>query len=161
MALLGNPVPAAQLISDRIIEIEWSVKNNTVFKPSPRKPRKTKARRKTNAITFESDAEDEGAEMDEVALQLRENRAKLRTIREAKEFGMEITNVDSLVKSKRPYSPVKHDAVGGEADTAETPPKKRKTGSGKLMMVENSDGEDSEYVPPGHSPRKIERAILA
>ncbi len=137
------------------------MKNNTVFKPSPRKPRKTKTRRKTNAIIPDSDAEDEGADVDEVAQQLRENRAKLRTIREAKEFGMEITNVDSPVKSKRPYSPVKHDAVRGEADTAETPLKKRKTGSGKLMMVENSDDEDNEYVPPGHSPRKGERAILA
>jgi hypothetical protein len=152
---------SVQLIPDRIIEIEWSVKNNTVFKPSPRKPRKTKTRRKTNAITLESDAEDEGADMDEVAQQLRENRAKLRTIREAKEFGMEITNVDSPVKSKRPYSPVKHDAIRGEADTAETPLKKRKTGGGKLMMMENSDDEDNEYVPPGHSPRKVGRAILA
>jgi kinesin family member 22 len=155
-------VPVAQLVHNRIVEIEWSVKNDTAFKPSPRKPRKTRSRRKTNAIFRGSDAEDEGADVEEVALQLGESRAKLGSIGEAKEFGLEITNVESPAKSKRPHSPVKQDAGGGKFDaTAETPPKKQKTGSGKLMIADGSDGEDSEYIPLRRSPRKTARAVLA
>lgn len=154
-------MPVAQLLHDRIVEIEWSVKSNTAFKPSPRKPRKTRTRRKTNAIIGGSDAEDEGADMEEVVQQLEGSKTKLRSIGEAKEFGLEITNVESPAKSKRPHSPLKQGTGAAEYDeTAEMPPKKQKTGGGKLMMAEGSDGEDSEYVPR-RSLRKTARAVLA
>lgn len=154
-------MPVAQLLHDRIVEIEWSVKSNTAFKPSPRKPRKTRTRRKTNAIIGGSDAEDEGADMEEVVQQLEGSKTKLGSIGEAKEFGLEITNVESPAKSKRPHSPLKQGTGAAEYDeTAEMPPKKQKTGGGKLMMAEGSDGEDSEYVPR-RSPRKTARAVLA
>jgi len=37
----------------RIIEIEWSVKNNTEFVPSPKKPKKAKSQKKAKGA-FES-----------------------------------------------------------------------------------------------------------
>ncbi|KAK2464524.1 hypothetical protein APHAL10511_003503 [Amanita phalloides] len=150
-------VPDNVKLKERIIEIEDSIKNNTLFKPSPRKPRKTRTTRSAKTIAHESDAEDEGAEIDEEANQ---TRRKYKRVGEPDGFGLEITNVNSPAKSKRPHSPVKQGATGvGEDETAEAPPKKQKMGSGKLAM-ENGDSAESDSAPLA-SPKKDRRNILA
>ena len=147
----------------RIIEIEWAVKNDSVFKPSPKLRKKTRSKRKPKTVAHGSDAEDEGADVDEEVKQTRKNKGKHKRVGEMNEFGLEITNVDGLAKSKRPHSPAKQGAPEEEdGESVETPPKKRKTGSTrKLMVVESSEDEGSEYAPPvAAPPKKTRRKLL-
>ncbi|KAF8634231.1 hypothetical protein AX15_000994 [Amanita polypyramis BW_CC] len=153
-------VPDNIKLKERIIEIEWAVKNNTVFNASPKPRRKTRSKRKPKAPAHESDAEDEGADVDEEAHQTGKSKGKHKRVGAMNEFGLEITNVDASAKSKRPYSPAKQGAADEEdMESNETPPKKQKTGSGKLMVVESSDDDDSGYPPPG-PPRRTRRKVL-
>jgi len=137
----------------RIIEIEWAVKNNTTFEPSPRK--KTRTRRKPKSIARGSDAEDEGAAgLDDDGQHTGTGKAWHQGASgEAAEFGLEITNVEGQAKSKRARSPTKQGATGEEdCDVASgTPPKKQKT----LVLYD----EDSEGLPPT-SPSKDKRRLL-
>ncbi|KAF8623194.1 hypothetical protein AX17_007517 [Amanita inopinata Kibby_2008] len=170
-------VPNNVKLKERIIEIEWAVKNDTAFVPSPkpRKKQRTRSKRtKTRTVAHESDAEDEGA-----AVSRMEGEGEGEQVGKSKggkhrkgesDFGFEITNVDgggsNSTNAKRPHSPCKKggaaDAEGdgdGDEETVETPPKKQKRGAVKLVkVVESSDeGEDSEWVPrlAAKSKRKL------
>ncbi|PFH48967.1 hypothetical protein AMATHDRAFT_5328 [Amanita thiersii Skay4041] len=153
------------LYHSRIIEVEWAVKNNTAFIPSPKLRKKTrtrtKNRRKIKAIVRDSDAEDEAPTAVDVnadgAALIPKSKMKHRKCY-ANEFGVELTNVDNQTNTKRPHSPVKGGAAEGvEEGSGETPPKRQRRGTGKLIVVESSNDEDSEWT----SPRKSKRRILA
>ena len=140
----------------RIIEIEWAVKNNTTFEPSPRKKTRTR-RRKPKSIAHGSDAEDEGAaDLDDDGQHTGTSKPWHQGASgAAAEFGLEITNVASPAKSKRARSPTKQVATGEEDREAGsgTPPKKQKM----LALY----GEDSEYLPPTSPSKDKGRLLLA
>jgi len=106
----------------RIIEIEWAVKNNKEFVPSPKPPRKAKKKKGKAAPMVDDTAMDVD---DQNELKLGSRR------RERAEFGLELTNagMDSPTKGKRPL-----EAQEGE-DDAETPPKRQRRGEKAMAVV--------------------------
>ncbi|KAG6857066.1 hypothetical protein H0H87_010031 [Tephrocybe sp. NHM501043] len=113
-------VPDNTKLKERIIEIEWAVKNNREFVPSPKPPRRTKKAKKAKAVSLE-DAE---MDVDEYG-----------RLREKAEFGHELTN--SPGKAKRHL-----DLPEGLVE-AGSPPKKQRTDE-----KAKADGSDDEgWVP--------------
>jgi kinesin family protein 22 len=66
--LLFNPHSRLSFALYRIIEIEWAAKNGNVFNPSPKRPKKTKAKKKTKVVRSEP-TEDTSATRPRVPLQ--------------------------------------------------------------------------------------------
>ncbi|KAF5375666.1 hypothetical protein D9615_009354 [Tricholomella constricta] len=135
-------VPDNVKLKERIIEIEWAVKNKKEFVPSPKPARKAK-KKKAKAIPAAA-ADDAAMDVDDVS----EVKSASTQRRERAEFGMELTNtgMDSPSVGKRPL-----DTCEGE-DDEETPPKKQKrSGKAKAVVVESSD--DEEWVPSAPSKK--------
>ncbi|KAG5716036.1 Kinesin-like protein KIF22, partial [Termitomyces sp. T112] len=83
-------VPDNIKLKERIIEIEWAVKNNREFVPTPKPPRKAKKQKKTKATP----SEDVDMDTDE-----REPKSPSGQPREAM-FGLELTNTGTDSPSK-------------------------------------------------------------
>ncbi|KAG5353129.1 hypothetical protein C0989_010151 [Termitomyces sp. Mn162] len=126
-------VPDNIKLKERIIEIEWAVKNNREFVPTPKPPRKAKKQKKTKATP----SEDVDMDTDE-----REPKSPSGQPREAM-FGLELTNTgtDSPSKAKRQLD------VTGDNNTTETSPKKQRR-NGKAVVIEKSDDEDWVCLAP-------------
>lgn len=127
----------------RIIEIEWSVKNNREFVPSPKPPKKPKAKKKSKSNKESVLPEDEHMDVDQ------ESEMKLASPRRgAAMFGAELTNTDSFNggSGKRPLEDEEDD------ESAETPPKRQKR-VGKAKVVENDDSSADEWMPPAPSKK--------
>ncbi|KAK7027324.1 hypothetical protein VNI00_015287 [Paramarasmius palmivorus] len=111
-------VPDNIKLKERIIEIEWAVKNDKPFQPSPKKPRKAKVKKsKKNAqeTTKENPLSDDQMDVEEVAETLFGT------------FGMEITN-DSHGQEEVSVSPGKRRRESEDSGMAmATPIKKAKT----------------------------------
>ncbi|KAG6810212.1 hypothetical protein H0H92_012858 [Tricholoma furcatifolium] len=122
-------VPDNIKLKERIIEIEWAVKNNRVFVPSPRKSRKHK---KSKAVP------NENRDMDVDEDTTRGPKAKqfemdeFGVLRQASEFGIELTNAGGGSPSK-----AKRHLDGGDENV--TPPKKQKQ---EGTTSESGDEED-------------------
>lgn len=118
----------------RIIEIEWAVKNDKAFVPSPKRSKKSKGKKKSKAKKNHPSA-DEDVDGD------KEEGAGLSDLQEtAAEFGAELTNIGSPSKIKRPL------ADTGERDEVTTPPKRlKRTTRAKTAIIESSD---EEWDPP-------------
>lgn len=76
-------------MGNRIIEIEWAVKNNKEYVPSP-KPKKNRNKKKLKNLSID---ENKGMDLDDSG-----GRGKSHHY---PEFGNEVTNTDSPTKSKR------------------------------------------------------------
>lgn len=126
----------------RIIEIEWAVKNDKVFVPSPKRPKKTKGTKKTKGSRVYP-MSDENMDVDyEEDEKLHKVKGKGKEQRRDVEFGLELTNTDSPNKSKRSMA----DREDGEDDGMGTPPKRQKrTGVKKAVTPDSSE---DEWVPP-------------
>ncbi|KAG6902157.1 hypothetical protein C0995_003631 [Termitomyces sp. Mi166 len=125
-------VPDNAKLKERIIEIEWAVKNNREFVPTPKPPRKAK-KQKTKAAPVE----DVDMDVDEGKPKPPNGRLHEAT------FGLELTNTstNSPSKTKRQLD------VNGDDDEAGTSPKKqRRNGAGAAVVAEKSDDDDEDWV---------------
>ncbi|KAG6819786.1 hypothetical protein H0H93_008701 [Arthromyces matolae] len=120
-------VPDNIKLKERIIEIEWAVKNDKDFVPSPKKSRRTKKAKTKNTVVSGEDAD---MEIDEDQDQKPVDNAALEG-----RFGLELTNMGggSPVKAKRHLDV--HDAIG------ETSPKKQRRNEGALADENVADGD--------------------
>ncbi|KAG6853357.1 hypothetical protein C0991_005031 [Blastosporella zonata] len=116
-------VPDNTKLKERIIEIEWAVKNDREFVPSPKPARRSKKQKKAKAFPIE----DTEMDVDEYG-----------RISGKAEFGQELTN--SPGKPKRQL-----DVHEGD-DEAGTPPKKQRTNNGKAKAMVAEDGDDEDWV---------------
>lgn len=132
----------------RIIEIEWAVKNNKEFVPSPKRARqpKTKKRSKSN-LARENAPADDAMEVDECGAIAGKHRDAPGM------FGAESTNTDSPNKSKRSYT----DAADLEGmSPAQTPMKRQKRYVPATPVVNvSSEDETEEMVLPRKSRRNV------
>ncbi|KAK1230587.1 hypothetical protein PQX77_006324 [Marasmius sp. AFHP31] len=155
-------VALARAHSEKIIEIEWAVKNERPFVPSP-KPQRTKGKSKkerklerkshtqSRDIVEEGEgkenphplSEDDQMDVDEVASSLSLEGA----------FGVEITNETNANNSKRRRDEEEGDDMGGEG-MEETPAKRAKTVPVPLVVVYGSDGEELA-VPVKKGKRRV------
>ena len=85
-------------MGNRIIEIEWAVKNEKEYVPSPKPPRKNKSKKKSKNRSagedYAMDVDDSGAG----------GSGKNHHSFPGSEFGNEVTNTDSPNKSKRSFT---------------------------------------------------------
>lgn len=133
----------------RIIEIEWSVKNNKEYIPSPRKQRKTKQPRLKSNLGQELELP---AEVDHAGGP--SNFAlKGQRLGNMAEFGMEATNADSPNKSlsKRSFADTQEDRENAFA--SQTPQKRQKRFDLGTPIV-NADSEDDMEPPALAKKRK-------
>lgn len=140
----------------RIIEIEWAVKNNKMFVPSPPKKNKGKIKSKPREFLIA----DEPMDVDEGEEPIGK-KGKGRRRATGSEFGMELTNTnaDGLNQSKRSLAAIEEAAGDDDDDDVETPPKKqRRGGKGKAKVVVAESSED-EWVPPA-PPRRSKRKLV-
>ncbi|KAJ6609058.1 P-loop containing nucleoside triphosphate hydrolase protein [Mycena sp. CBHHK59/15] len=152
-------VPDNVKLKERIIEIEWAVKNDKAFKPSPKRVKKSKGKKKQTKAEAEPEAvpmevddgqeqdpahDDRGAHpmSDDDQMELDEVENSLTDLAA---FGTELTNTGS----KRSLA-----ALDGGM---ETPAKRPKRGGKKPVVVEESD---EEFVPDA-APRKSKRKLAA
>ncbi|KAG5651643.1 hypothetical protein H0H81_007953 [Sphagnurus paluster] len=139
-------VPDNIKLKERIIEIEWAVKNDKDFIPSPKPPRKAKKKKGKAKIV----------PVDEATMDVDEDLEPKPTGRRRQdktEFGMELTNTgipESPSQQKRSLDTVEEEA--------ETPPKKQKKREKAKAVVENSD-DDDEWVPPAPSKRSKRQVV--
>jgi kinesin family protein 22 len=142
----------------RIIEIEWSVKNNKEYVPSPRKQRKAKSskqpRSKSNLgqepeLLAEVDDEDHAGSPSKFA-------AKQQFANVA-EFGMEVTNTDSPNKSlsKRSFADIQEDRENAFAN--QTPQKRQKRFDLGTLII-NADSED-DVEPPALAKKNRKKVV--
>lgn len=128
-------VPRSLHYGYRIIEIEWAVKHNKEFVPSPKPFRRAKKKKSKPVSKVADEATMDVDDENELKPTSRRTRAQAA-------FGLELTNaglgLDSPSKSKRPL-----DSLGGE-DDVETPPKKQRRDNGKGV----EDSEIEEWVLP-------------
>jgi kinesin family protein 22 len=123
---------------NRIIEIEWAFKNNKDYVPSPKPSRKSKNKRKAKShLGRENTAMGEGMQVD------RDGRS------EAADFGMEITNTESPVGSKRSLE---------ETKSTQTPLKRQKRMNIATPMVQVSS--DDECGPPAVVKKDRRMAVV-
>jgi kinesin family protein 22 len=132
----------------RIIEIEWSVKNNREFVPSPKPPRKTKGKKKPKNNKEQLLSDDAPMDVDQDC-----DMKSTGSRRGATEFGLELTNTDSPKGggSKRPLD-------DEDNESTETPPKRQKRG-GKLKVLAMDDSGEDEWMPP--APSKGKRKMVS
>ncbi|KAJ7697614.1 P-loop containing nucleoside triphosphate hydrolase protein [Mycena rosella] len=155
-------VPDNVKLKERIIEIEWAVKNGKAFKASPKRAKKKERKGKKVAEVLpdmdvdgrveadggagegegegEAHDSDDQMEVDEVETSL--------TGRAVFAFGAELTNTGS----KRSFS-----VADGDAGM-ETPAKRPKRGAGKQRVVVIESDEEDEFEPAA-APRKSRRRI--
>jgi kinesin family protein 22 len=133
---------------DRIIEIEWSVQNNKAFVPSPKPARKSKAKKARPTTIREHTAEDE------IPMDVDQN-VELKADRCRAEFGDELTNIGCSAINNAGKRHLQLDSI---VEVEETPPKRQKL-SAKAVVIESTDGEGDEFVPP--APTKQGKRKLA
>ena len=109
---------------NRIIEIEWAFKNNKDYVPSPKPSRRTKNKKRARSHL--------GRENTGIGEDMQVDRRS-----EAVEFGMEITNTESPVGSKRCLV---------DTESTQTPAKKQKRMDMATPVVQVSS--EDEYEPP-------------
>ena len=120
-SFLASVSPMVVIHGNRIIEIEWAFKNNKDYVPSP-KPRNRKSKNKRKGKSHlgrENTAKDEGG------------------MQAVVEFGMEITNTESPVGSKRSFV---------DTGSTQTPLKRRKRMEIATPVVQVSS--EDEHGPP-------------
>ncbi|EIN08651.1 kinesin-domain-containing protein [Punctularia strigosozonata HHB-11173 SS5] len=146
-------VPDNLKLQERILEIEWSVKNGKPFEPAPKKSKKSKHSKKTRSRSVNdgprSDShdhhdedEDEGEEGNEVSLPKKSKKKSKRG--QSVDFGTEVTNTKRSVD---------------ETTDAQTPAKKkRRSGENDGLILAETPGEaedtDGEWITEVSRPSR-------
>ena len=142
----------------RIIEIEWSVKNNKEYVPSPRKQRKTKSskqpRLKSNLgqeLEFPAEVDDNSHVGGPSKFAVVKGQQRLANVAE---FGMEVTNTDSPNKSpsKRSFADTQEDREN--AFSSQTPQKRQKRFDLGMPIVNTDSENDVEPLALAKKSRK-------
>ncbi|KAF9458221.1 P-loop containing nucleoside triphosphate hydrolase protein [Collybia nuda] len=144
-------VPDNIKLKERIIEIEWSVKNNREFVPSPKPPKKAKTKKKAKSSKDQVLADGAPMDVDQ------DNEMKMAGPRRgAAMFGAELTNTDSPNggSGKRPLEEEEDD------DLAETPQKRQKRGGKTKVVVTIDDSDGDDWMPPA-PPKKGKRKAVS
>ncbi|KAJ7185888.1 kinesin-like protein [Mycena filopes] len=174
-------VPDNVKLKERIIEIEWAVKNDRAFKPSPKRAKKSKggkskSKSKSKAAARAEDAD--AGEMDVDGPGQREN--KRREVVEEEEEGryplsddqMEVDEVESSLTGRAAFgfgaeltnTGSKRSLVDAGMDTqTQTPakrPKRAAVEKNKMRVVTIESDEEDEYEA-GAAPRKNRRRVGA
>ncbi|KAF5310938.1 hypothetical protein D9619_008254 [Psilocybe cf. subviscida] len=136
-------VPDNVKLKERIIEIEWAVKNDTEFVPSPKPARKRKAKQRSKSTLRHETVFGEDAAAS--AVDGAASPGKIRRQLYETEFGTEVTNTESPnASSKRPF----RDAVEElDSMSARTPVKRQKrpgpsTPSAGMMVDREAESQD-------------------
>lgn len=119
----------------RIIEIEWAVKNDKAFVPSPKPAKKSKGKKKKSKNLKDYPMSDEQTGVDEEDYKQGESESA------GGDFGHELTNASILNTSKRTLAD-----LDGDDDTETTPKRQRRSRKTKAVVMESSEGED--WIPP-------------
>ncbi|KAK1235291.1 hypothetical protein PQX77_001495 [Marasmius sp. AFHP31] len=165
-------VALARAHSEKIIEIEWAVKNERPFVPSP-KPQRTKGKskkerkleRKSHLHLHPQEEQGEGEEEKENPHPLSEDdqmdvdevASSLSLIHEQGQgvFGVEITNETNNSKRRRDEDEEEGGDMGEGMGMEETPAKRAKTTTGvPVVVVYGSDGEEVP-VPVKKGKRRV------
>ncbi|KAJ7735754.1 kinesin-like protein [Mycena metata] len=157
-------VPDNVKLKERIIEIEWAVKNDRAFKPSPKRAKKTKKGGKTKARAEEVGEMDvdAGAGQNQHDEEKREEHPLSDDQMEVDEvessltgaafgFGVELTNTGS----KRSFVD-----AGMDTQTPAKRPKRKAAEQNKMRIVAIESDEEDEYGLAA-APRKSRRRIAA
>ncbi|KAJ7112763.1 kinesin-like protein [Mycena crocata] len=159
-------VPDNVKLKERIIEIEWAVKNNTGFKPSPKRPKKKGKKEKEKAKQDAPEMDVDGADANRSEAAHEADAVPREEEREASDDQMEVDEVETSLTGRAAFGHVFGSELtntGGKRtfeDTGmETPAKrsKRSAAGKKRVVVIESDDED-EFVPAA-APRKSRRRI--
>ncbi|KAI0067006.1 kinesin-domain-containing protein [Artomyces pyxidatus] len=152
-------VPDNIKLKERIIELDWSVSHGKEYKPSPKKPKRTKAKKKSKsarANAKNSDAERASSQPDEPRLDESQDDETVESLLEpivempepealgrgkrkkgGPAFGMEVTN-----------SPNKRSGdQDSDAEAAATPPRKLRARKGGKVRAGVSDDEWAPSAP--------------
>ncbi|KAF9553564.1 kinesin-domain-containing protein [Agrocybe pediades] len=135
-------VPDNIKLKERIIEIEWAVKNNKEYVPTPKPPRKRKTKKGAKSAEPENPAMDDT--MDDSAEGRPARKGKNRMHDAAADFGMEVTNTETPSKSKRSID---------QADVCATPSPQKRQKRSVVPALNTYPGDDSE--PPALLKRNI------
>nr|GAT58889.1 kinesin-like protein [Mycena chlorophos] len=156
-------VPGNTKLRDRIIEIEWSVKNRKPFKPSPRKRKKAKVSapsspekpkgRKTREAADTDGEMDVYEEVDEDQMDVDEVESALTG--GGAVFGAEVTNTRvtrSASKAMGKGKTAKRTLLDADEEMDATPAKRAKRGRGGV--VTETEGDDSDEENAFAAPKK-------
>ncbi|KAI0319856.1 P-loop containing nucleoside triphosphate hydrolase protein [Amylostereum chailletii] len=158
-------VPDNVKLKERIIEIEWAVKNGKEFRPSPKKPKRTKSKKKAKAMRKVKTEEDEGPAVDAASgasLYLGgesddddtvENLLEQELPQEllVVETGRVTRSMKTRFGGEMTNSPTKRTVDENENDgEVHTPPKKSRKG---VRVKVEEEAEDWEPVSPVKSRR--------
>lgn len=136
----------------RIIEIEWAVKNDKDYVPSPKPVRKPKTKKRAKStLARENAPADDAMEVDDCGA----NAEKHNGATAAGIFGTEMTNTDSPNKIKRSLADT--DDLGN-VYAAQTPMKRRKLHALATPIVDVSSEDEAEILA---LPKKSRRALLS
>ncbi|PPQ86673.1 hypothetical protein CVT25_006748 [Psilocybe cyanescens] len=143
-------VPDNIKLKERIIEIEWAVRNNTAYVPSPKPPRKQKTKKRSkSALAREIPPMDNTMDEDDGG----RGKVKDGRLEKAAEFGMDFTNTESPSKSKRSF------ADTNDRENTQTPLKKQKRAA--HMGTPSGNVGTGEDVDPLAPPRKERRHVVS
>ncbi|KAF8903894.1 kinesin-like protein [Gymnopilus junonius] len=123
-------VPDNIKLKERIIEIEWSVKNNKEYVPSPKPPKKHKSKKRSkSALGQENPETDDAMMVDSCGLSRGQSH-----LDSAAEFGTEVTNTESPNKSKRSFTDTED-----RGDVLQTPQKRQKRTAFSSPAIDSDD----------------------
>ncbi|KAI0761109.1 P-loop containing nucleoside triphosphate hydrolase protein [Irpex lacteus] len=159
-------VPDNIKLKERIIEIEWAVKNDKPFEPSPKRPRKNRSRKKKSLrldrdhghSTAHSDTDDftHAESSDGMSISLKGKEREKALAKEKENFGVERTNTNTdngplLLQVGSPPKRVAAEMLEGGGSVVGTP-RKHKKGKVSVDEVEHShdedDGDWEQWEPP-------------
>lgn len=121
----------------RIIEIEWAVKNDKPFVPSPKRQKNKAKKLKTKVEINEPVLSDSQMDVDDEGNDHSERPIHFKVKQEAAEFGMELTN-----------SPTKRSIVEQDRDDESLTPAKKQRRSGDKRKIAVDVSSDDEWAPP-------------
>ncbi|TFK68341.1 kinesin-domain-containing protein [Pluteus cervinus] len=130
-------VPDNVKLKERIIEIEWAVKNNKPFMPSPKRSKRSK-KNKGSSLASSSNENGDGMDVDEACVKGSKAVDHFES-QSGGVFGLELTNAAALpmsVKGKRPLADV---AEEDEVEEELTLPKRQKKAKALIVDDENDD----------------------
>ncbi|KIM91711.1 hypothetical protein PILCRDRAFT_137751 [Piloderma croceum F 1598] len=117
-------VPDNVKLKERIIEIEWSVKHNTEFVPSPKKPKKAKSKKKGKSFGSGLKVEpvegtvDFPMDVDEETQRPQDEKANMGKRKKSARFGSEATNRPEEKGNEDAESPLKRQRLISGKDWA-------------------------------------------
>ncbi|KAI0087443.1 P-loop containing nucleoside triphosphate hydrolase protein [Irpex rosettiformis] len=138
-------VPDNIRLKERIIEIEYAVKHDTAFHPSPKRPKKTRSRKKKQSSRSDYSI----AQSDTDSLTQAESTDGLNSKGKEKEnFGLKLTNA-VLLQVGSPPKRVAADMLEGAGT-----PRKHKKGKVSVDEDDSDDGDWEQWEPPAPTKKQ-------